>query len=134
VAAIVFVTLSFVWNVVQAYVFVQERFRPPEDREQFDGRDHIMLTEVYADARKSPGRDAVLESLNQNVTLMHHNIQELHAWHDKNDEDGIKLWYIPRTHIRRMDALYCHLSGEGVIPEPIITSRVVSSHSPSPAV
>jgi hypothetical protein len=33
----------------------------------------------------------------KNGSLMERQIDDLHKWHDKEDEEGRKAWYVPRS-------------------------------------
>ena len=46
IATAIFITLSFIWNIVQAYVFIQERYKPPEDREHFEALKSWIFAEL----------------------------------------------------------------------------------------
>lgn len=114
IATVVFVTLSFVWNIVQAYVFIQERYKPPEEREQFDGRAYAMLREVYTSTQDHLAvQHATLNNVAQSVARLGGLVQDLHGWHNVMDDDGQRLWFFPRSHMRRMDELYYQLCGTG---------------------
>jgi len=114
IATVVFVTLSFVWNIVQAYVFIQERYKPPEEREQFDGRAYAMLREVYTSTQDHLAvQHATLNNVAQSVARLGGLVQDLHGWHNVMDDDGQRLWFFPRSHMRRMDAVYYQFFGGG---------------------
>lgn len=138
VVTVIFVTLSFVWNIIQAYVFVQERYAPAERRDQFDASAYIMLRELYAqsqtfaDAQATTSR--ILNALSENVqsvaqlhTLLHkaeeeiqstHTLtRDLHQWHNVTDTNGTRLWYCPRTHVQQCDEIYFMLRN-AIAPPP----------------
>jgi len=106
IAIVAFVTLSFVWNVVQAWVFIQEQFKPPEDKAQFDGRDHAMLQELYQDLHKAAMRDSSAEALSMNLTDVLTKVYDMHNWQSVTDEDGNKIWYVPRRHLRMLSQIH----------------------------
>lgn len=92
----VFIAMSWGWNIVQVYVFFQEKFRPPEEKEQFDGQKALMLQELYNemnDRRDTFDYDAESGEILRNLQT---RIDSLYVMHDRVDDDGVKLWYFPR--------------------------------------
>ena len=92
----IFIAMSWGWNIVQVYVFFQDKFRPPEEKEQFDGQKALMLQELYNDMndrRDTFDYDAESGEILRNVQAQ---MDRLYAMHDRTDDNGIKLWYVPR--------------------------------------
>ena len=92
----IFIAMSWGWNIVQVYVFFQDKFRAPEEKEQFDGQKALMLHELYNDMndrRDTFDYDSESGEILRNVQS---RIETLYAMHDRTDDNGVKLWYVPR--------------------------------------
>lgn len=88
--------MSWGWNIVQVYVFFQDKFRPPEEREQFDGQKALMLQELYNEMNdRRDGFDYDAES-GQIIRDIQSQVERLYTMHDRTDDNGVKLWYVPR--------------------------------------
>lgn len=97
ILSFVFLALSWGWNVVQAYQFIQDKFRPPEEREQFDGQKALMLQELYTDMIDARGSDEYEHESGQILREIHTRVDALHAVHEATDQDGVRLCYVPRS-------------------------------------
>ena len=83
-----FTFLSAVWTTISCGGWVRKKFLPPEDTQRFGGRETLMLEELYDSMRDVQDR-----------------VYELHRWHDHEDEDGVKMWYVPRSWAGKMDRI-----------------------------
>ena len=101
----IFIAMSWGWNIVQVYDFFQDKFRPPEEKEQFDGQKALMLQELYNDMNDR--RDAFDYDSESGDILrsLQSRIESLYAMHDRTDDNGIKLWYVPRSMCRDITSI-----------------------------
>lgn len=58
-----------------------------------------MLAMFMADRRAKPGPGEALTQaqLKEVLTPLARLTEELHGWHNKEDEDGVKVWYVRRS-------------------------------------
>lgn len=96
IVGFIFIALSFGWNAVQLYVFVQEKFRPPEEKEQFDGQKALMLQELYNDMIDGRGAEDYDVESGTILRRIESHVNALHTMHDRTDDNGVRLWYVPR--------------------------------------
>lgn len=91
-----FIAMTWGWNIVQVYVFFQDKFRPPEEKERFDGQKALMLQELYNDMNDK--RDTYEYDAESGTIIreLQSQITALYAMHDCSDDNGVKLWYVPR--------------------------------------
>lgn len=77
VAAFTFINAT--WVLVQVGGYLRKRMLPPEMQEGFNQR--------YA---------VILDNINYTLPQLHEAIRKLdvlYEWHDREDENGVKLWY-----------------------------------------
>ncbi len=77
----------------------------------------IMLREFgFIGKNKSPKNDCTIDTnmIKEGRATMQ-QIKELHKWHDKEDGDGRKLWYIPHTLEKSMDRLSENISKQTTV-------------------
>lgn len=101
----VFIALSWGWNIVQAYVFVVDKFRPPEEREQFDAEKSLMLQELYRDMVSRHADDEYNAESGTILRRIESSVDSLCTMHNVTDENGIKMWYTPRGMVRNVDKI-----------------------------
>lgn len=94
---LVFTFIGAIWTTISCASWVRQKLRPPEESQSFSGRDALMLEELYLHMLRkkdlgSPER-------------MRKRIHDLHDWHKKEDSEGIKLWYAPRTWGEKIDKI-----------------------------
>lgn len=91
-----FVVLNFAWTVIQFWDYINEKFKPPEEKDVFDGQSKLMLEETYKHSVDSAKNQSQDEHIRIQIGDMHGKVDDLHQWHAKEDQDGIKVWYVPR--------------------------------------
>lgn len=131
IITIVFVAMSWAWHIVQVYTFIQDKFRPPEEKEQFDGQKALMLQELYNDMNDRREEYAHDQETADIVRAVQVQMQSLHAMHDKTDENGVKLWYIPRGMPRDVQSVLRILRGLRRTLERSRSWRDLRGHSSS---
>lgn len=90
----------FAWNVVQAWTFLQDKFRPPEEKEQFDAQKALMIQRIHEmllDQQEGHDYQEETDSLVRQIADLQ---RQIHAILDKTDQDGVRLCYIPRSMAR----------------------------------
>ena len=92
----IFIAMSWGWNIVQVYVFFQDKFRPPEEKEQFDGQKALMLHELYNDMNDRRDTFDYDSESGEILREVQTRMNALYAMHDRADDNGVKLWYVPR--------------------------------------
>lgn len=55
-------------------------------------------------ARYDTGRDTYYTQTDrETMTELSRQMRQLHEWHDKNDSDGMPLWYMPREWAKKQE-------------------------------
>ena len=107
----IFIAMSWGWNIVQVYVFFQDKFRPPEEKEQFDGQKSLMLRELYNDMNDRHATFDYDSESGEILRSLQSRIETLYAMHDRADDNGVKLWYVPRGMSRDLTSVLRILRG-----------------------
>lgn len=81
-----FVFINMLWTAIQFGSWIKKKFRPPEEAEHFTGKDSLLL-----------------EQINEDVRDIKEDIEIIFKWHEKEDENGIKLIYSPRSWGRKLE-------------------------------
>jgi hypothetical protein len=81
-----FTFINMAWTLIQFGSWIKKKFRPPEEAEHFTGKDSLVMEQMY-------------EMLHE----IKEQLADMHKWHEKEDENGVKLIYSPRAWGRKME-------------------------------
>jgi CCR4-NOT transcriptional regulation complex NOT5 subunit len=68
----------------------------------------ILLAYMEWKSQKTPPamtKEDITQSVKEEIGSMSRQIAQLHTWHSKEDEDGVKVWYVRRSLERAIEGL-----------------------------
>lgn len=68
----------------------------------------VLLTYMEWKSRKAPSgvtEDVIRRVVGEEMAVALRQIEDLHVWHDREDEDGVKVWYVRRSLERAIEGL-----------------------------
>jgi len=57
----------------------------------------LWITRELLRMMRTPKKDALLDSLIKSVRDIKDKTDDLHEWHNKTDQEGVKVWYVRRS-------------------------------------
>ncbi len=79
----VMVAGTFAWNAVQLWDWWRQSNQPPEEKDCFDGIMAMKIDELYEH----------MMNVRDHVERQRMQLEHLYDWHNKDREDGTKVWY-----------------------------------------
>lgn len=81
-----FTFLGAIWTTISFSSWIKKKLGPPEQTQKFSSKEALMLEEIYED-----------------IQLYREKMNDLYKWHNKDDQNGVKLWYVPRSWGDKLD-------------------------------